>query len=193
MINSDADEHRASRIESNSSSNSINQETSKTSVDQASRSAKEQEQPQKSHEEEGKQEKLVLIQFTDLDDANYCQQYSHKFQSIDIGAKNPIIQIGNRLYSAEYQNNIGTYLLFEEETAAPAGAVNSDQQAQQHQEAKNSSASQRGVGGGPSSNEDAAHSNSSSSGSSSYSYKGKTYKRLVLNRLFVEENQKPSV
>ena len=99
--------------------------------------------------EQEEEEALVLVQFTDQDDALYCQQFSsQKFKTIDITAKNPIIQIGNRLYTGEYTNNIGTYLLFEEK---------GEQQQEQ------------------------------SSSSENFDYSGKTFKKLVLTRLFVEE------
>ncbi|RNA28975.1 general transcription factor 3C polypeptide 6 isoform X2 [Brachionus plicatilis] len=96
-------------------------------------------------EEEIEQESLVLIQFTDLDDAKYCEKFSNQFKSIEITKPNPIIQIGNRLYQGEYQNNIGTYLYFEEKK--------SQQQKTEHE------------------------------------YFGKSFKKLVLTRLFVEEKQ----
>lgn len=102
-------------------------------------------------------ETLVLLQFTDLDDANYSQQFSNKFKTINIENKTPIIQIGNRLYSGEYINNIGTYLFFEE---------------------KNPSTSE---------SENSANSNSSGS-ATEFNYSGKSFKKLVLTRLFVEEN-----
>lgn len=107
-------------------------------------------------DEEGDEEALVLLQFTDQDDANYCEQFSQKFKSISIEKKNPIIQIGNRVYSGEYVNNIGTYLFFEE-----------DKESNKSQEANNAAA-------------DSAKQN--------FNFFGKSYKRLVLTRLFVEEN-----
>jgi hypothetical protein len=96
-------------------------------------------------------ETLVVLQFTDIDDANYCQQfYQNKFKTLDISGKNPIIQIGNRLYTGEYTNNIGTYLVFEDK------------------EANNSSRSNC---------------------LENFDYTGKTYKKLVLTRLFVQEKE----
>ncbi|CAF0904558.1 unnamed protein product [Brachionus calyciflorus] len=98
-------------------------------------------------EQEIEKESLVLIQFTDLDDANYCEKFSYKFNTIEITQPNPIIQIGNRVYQGEYQNNIGTYLFFEENK----------------------------------SNDRAPQAN--------YNYSGKSFKKLVLTRLFVEERK----
>lgn len=95
--------------------------------------------------EEIEQEILVLIQFTDSDDAKYCEKFSGQFKSIEITKPNPIIQIGNRLYQGEYQNNIGTYLYFEE--------------------------------------------NKSEDQKTEYDYYGKSFKKLILTRLFVEEKQ----
>ena len=108
---------------------------------------------------------LVILQFTDLDDANYCAQFSNKFKTIDIAANSPIIQIGNRFYSGRYANNVGTYLLFEQtikkkaDAASSAAAITSD-------------------------SESAAEYNSCTT-----EYSGKTFKKLVLNRLFLEEKK----
>ena len=97
-------------------------------------------------------ESLVVLQFTDPDDANYCHKFSNKFKSLDIGGPNPVIQIGNRLYTGEYINNIGTYLLFEEESSTLQ------------------------VSNGEEIPKDP-----------NFNYTGKTFKKLVLSRLFVEE------
>lgn len=97
-------------------------------------------------------ESLVILQFTDIDDANYSQHFSNKFKTIDIEAASPIIQIGNRFYKGEYTNNIGTYMFFEQlkNTANkednPNDLVKSE-------------------------------------------YSGKSFKKLVLNRLFIEEKE----
>lgn len=96
-------------------------------------------------EKEIEEEHLVLIQFTDLDDAKYCEKFSNQFKSIEITKSNPIIQIGNRLYQGEYQNNIGTYLYFDEKKS---------------QQSK-----------------------------TEYEYYGKSFKKLILTRLFVEEKE----
>jgi hypothetical protein len=66
-------------------------------------------------EEEEKQQ--VLIQFTDADEASYCEQFISTFEFIDIETKTPILQFGDRLYSGEYVNNIGTFLYFEKTTS----------------------------------------------------------------------------
>lgn len=98
-------------------------------------------------------ETLVILQFTDIDDANYSQQFSNKFKTIDIESANPIIQIGNRFYKGEYTNNIGTYLFFEQQ-----------QQREQEHPAEDSETSKS-------------------------VYSGKSFKKLVLNRLFIEERK----
>lgn len=97
-------------------------------------------------------ETLVILQFTDIDDANYSQQFSNKFKTIDIESANPIIQIGNRFYKGEYTNNIGTYLFFEQQQREPEHLT-----------------------------EDSEASKSE--------YSGKSFKKLVLNRLFIEERK----
>lgn len=109
-------------------------------------------------------ETLVILQFTDIDDANYSQQFSNKFKTIDIESANPIIQIGNRFYKGEYTNNIGTYLFFEQK----------QQQQQRDQDLT----------------EDGQNTESQSTGcgdASKSEYSGKSFKKLVLNRLFIEE------
>ena len=115
----------------------------------------------KNVEEETKRdddETLVLVQFTDLDDAKYSEKFSSQLKSIDISSQKPIIQIGNRLYSGEYTNNLGTYLFFEEKEKSTTV-----------------------VGGGDDPN--------STTTSNEFAYSGKSFKKLVLTRLFVEENQ----
>ena len=106
---------------------------------------------------DGEDNTLVLIQFSDLDDAKYCQKFSNEFKTLEIASKNPIIQIGNRLYSGDYINNIGTYLFFEQHDKSVPDSTNSTTEKSSH----------------------------------SYNYSGKTFKKLVLNRLFVEEKTKP--
>lgn len=106
-----------------------------------------------SDEDNEPEESLVILQFTDIDDANYSQQFSNKFKTIDIEGKNPIIQIGNRFFKGEYTNNIGTYLFFEQKR--------------------------------PNTEESVETTNSSDSVKSAYS--GKSFKKLILNRLFIEE------
>jgi hypothetical protein len=97
-------------------------------------------------EETGTEEHLVILQFTDIDDANYAQQFSNKFKTIDIESKSPVIQIGSRFYKGEYTNSIGTYLFFEQQASA----------GQSPDEVKSE-------------------------------YSGKSFKKLVLSRLFIEE------
>ena len=116
--------------------------------------------------DETSEETLVILQFTDLDDANYCAQFSNKFKTIDIAAKSPIIQIGNRFYSGRYVNNVGTYLLFEQtikkkadDASATASAITTD---------SDSTAEFNNCG---------------------TEYSGKTFKKLILNRLFLEEKK----
>lgn len=110
----------------------------------------------KSNTKTEEEESLVLLQFTDLDDANYSQQFSSQLKSIDISSANPIIQIGNRLYSGEYTNNLGTYLFFEEKDKSATVA---------------------------------AAKTASTSNNSQFDYSGKSFKKLVLTRLFVEEQR----
>lgn len=98
------------------------------------------------------EESLIILQFTDIDDANYTQQFSHNFKTINIDEKNPIIQIGSRFYKGEYTNNGGTYLFFEQNKL-------------KSEEIKNSP--------------DFPHSD----------YSGKSFKKLILNRLFIEEKK----
>lgn len=110
---------------------------------------------------EDSEEHLVILQFTDIDDANYSQQFSDKFKTIDIESKNPIIQIGSRFYRGEYSNNIGTYLFFNQEkkscekSATDSGDQNSE----------------------------------SATPEVKSEYAGKSFKKLILNRLFIEEKQ----
>jgi len=92
---------------------------------------------------------LVILQFTDIDDANYAQQFSNQFKTIDIEKNSPIIQIGSRFYKGEYTNNIGTYLLFEQKTAATNDSLSPDDIKSE--------------------------------------YTGKSFKKLVLSRLFIEK------
>jgi len=116
-------------------------------------------------ESEEEEDKLVLIQFTDIDDANYCQHFSNKFKTIDIQSDSPVIQIGNRFYSGQYTNNIGTDLFFEQQ--------------QQQQELTTTTTTQSD------SNADSAEPTSDLN----YNYSGKSFKRLVLSRLFLEEKK----
>lgn len=118
------------------------------------------------NQKDEEEETLVVLQFTDPDDANYCQQFSNKFKSLDISAKSPIIQIGNRLYTGEYTNSIGTYLFFEETWTGnlppPPPTTSTNTTTSEISES------------------------SETSTNSCYNYSGKTYKKLVLSRLFVE-------
>lgn len=108
------------------------------------------------------EETLVILQFTDIDDANYCQHFSNKFKQIDIEAPSPIIQIGNRFYRGEYTNNIGTYMLFEQ--------------------LKNSTKSE-------SQKENSTSEPKTQSDLIKSEYSGKSFKKLILNRLFLEEKE----
>ena len=117
---------------------------------------------------EEEEETLVLLQFTDLDDANYSQQFSKKFKTINIENKTPIIQIGNRFYSGEYINNIGTYLFFEEERKSQPVNNNTNN----------------------TSSETSANFNNSTG--VEFNYSGKSFKKLLLTRLFVEEKENPA-
>ena len=120
-------------------------------------------------DKEEDEEQLVLIQFTDIDDANYCQHYSNKFKSIDSQSTNPIIQIGNRFYSGEYINNIGTYLFFEQSSETnPTFRV-----PQQTDTTEPNSFSI----------------DKSSESDLNFNYSGKSFKKLVLSRLFIEEKE----
>ena len=125
----------------------------------ATKESEEKDQQQqsdnsKSSTKTDEEESLVLLQFTDLDDANYSQQFSSQLKSIDISSANPIIQIGNRLYSGEYTNNLGTYLFFEEKDKSATAATKT-----------------------------------ASTNNSQFDYSGKSFKKLVLTRLFVEEQR----
>lgn len=123
---------------------------------------KDQPKEQKIDDEEA----LVLIQFTDLDDAQYCQHFSSKFKTISIEKSSPIIQIGNRFYTGEYTNNIGTYLFFKEEDKQPELITDDDAE-------------------GHHSNDNATEPKLKNNNNSTYF--GKTFKKLILNRLFIEE------
>jgi hypothetical protein len=108
-------------------------------------------------------ETLVVLQFTDPDDANYCHHFSNKFESLDIGSKNPVIKIGNRLYTGDYTNNIGTYLLFEQKSKIKENEhLNNENTSTERIESLNKT--------------------------EKFEYSGKTFKKLVLTRLFVGEN-----
>jgi hypothetical protein len=96
------------------------------------------------------EEFLVLIEFTDSNEAKYSQENSDKFKVLEIENKNPIIQIGNRLYSGEYQNNIGTYLFFNQNNSK----ISEEEEIEE-----------------------------------TTSYSGKTYKKLVLNRLYLKPKE----
>jgi activator of HSP90 ATPase len=124
-------------------------------------------------EKESEEEKFVLIQFTDIDDANYCQHFSNKFKTIDIQSDSPVFQIGNRFYSGQYTNNIGTYLFFEQQDSSTTPTS---------QETTTSAANKK---------EDTLPISDSTEVTSdlNYNYSGKSFKRLVLSRLFLEEKK----
>lgn len=105
---------------------------------------------------------LVILQFTDIDEANYCQQFSQNFKTIEIESKTPIVQIGNRFYKGEYINNIGTYLFFEQLS------LKGDKAALTQNITNNLS-------------------NTNSNIKAEYS--GKSFKKLLLSRLFIEEKE----
>lgn len=126
---------------------------------------------------EKEDDQLVLIQFTDIDDANYCQHFSQKFKSLEIQSEKPIIQIGNRFYSGEYTNNIGTYLFFEPDQEQEKLTTRPPQQpsiAKQSDKPTQPETTESTSAGDPA--------------DLSYKYSGKSFKRLVLSRLFIEEN-----
>jgi hypothetical protein len=83
--------------------------------------------------------------------------------SVDINSNNPILRIGSRLYSGQFANNIGTYLLFEEKPE------NLQDIAQDKKEINIA--------------EDAIIQNSVQN----FNFSGKTFKKLILNRLFVQQ------
>jgi hypothetical protein len=106
---------------------------------------------------------LVLIEFTDSNEAKYSQENSNKFKVLEIENKNPVIQIGNRLYSGEYQNNIGTYLFFNQNsTSEEQDALNCSQ--------TSTASSQQQL-------------------ATTSSYSGKTYKKLILNRIYIKPKE----
>lgn len=152
-------------------------------VDKSKQIKPQTEETQKEEEEET----LVLIQFTDLDDANYCEQFSNKFKSIDISNKNPIIQIGNRLYSGEYQNNIGTYLFFEENKPQNSSSNNSAHNLSEN--IVNSNQQLDSETNNTTTKSSSSSTISSQSAAINFNYFGKSYKKLVLSRLFVEEKK----
>lgn len=119
-------------------------------------------------DEEEEEEQLVLIQFTDIDDANYCQHFSVNFKSIDIQSENPIIQIGDRFYSGEYTNNIGTYLFFEQTNQSTEFQLNKSTNTLQQENIPGEAHQQSDL---------------------KFNYSGKSFKRLVLSRLFIEEKK----
>jgi hypothetical protein len=133
---------------------------------------------QTSKEEE---ETLVLIQFTDLDDAQYCQHFSNEFKTINIEKTNPIIQIGNRFYTGEYTNNIGTYLFFEE-TQSNKSSVETSNSSSISNESNHSNQEKHNLN-----KSDKEEKSFSSLSSTASSYFGKTFKKLILTRLFIEE------
>jgi len=149
-------------------------------------------------EEEKDEETLVLIQFTDLDDAQYCQHFcSSKFKTINIDKSNPIIQIGDRVYTGEYTNNIGTYLFFEENLQS----TNSNKSTlDKEDDAAAASSSSTNLNDNHSNEERKINNNNlnsksdkeeeKSSNLSSSSYFGKSFKKLILTRLFIEERPK---
>jgi general transcription factor 3C polypeptide 6 len=94
---------------------------------------------------------LILLEFTDSNEAKYSQENNNNFKVLEVESNNPVLQIGNRLYLGEYINNIGTYLFFEE------------RQDQTNSPKPDSLNSQR-IG-----------------------YKGKTFKKLLLNRIYLEK------
>lgn len=128
-----------------------------------------------------KENTLVLLEFTDIDDANYCHQFNARFKSIDIESGKPIVQIGNRFYSGEYTNNLGTYLFFEEEEG--------EQQQQQSTKSSEPPAAEGESEAAASTNGTATPAGAAAK--SEYKYTGKSFKKLVLTRLFVEEKRKP--
>ena len=111
------------------------------------------------------EEFLVLIEFTDSNEAKYSQENSNKFKVLEIENKNPIIQIGNRLYSGDYQNNIGTYLFFNQNNSIVKSS---------EEEFFNCSQSST---------------SSSTPATITTSYSGKTYKKLILNRLYIKPKE----
>jgi len=132
----------------------MNNTDNKAATKESEEKDKQQSDNSKSNTKTDEEESLVLLQFTDLDDANYSQQFSSQLKSIDISSANPIIQIGNRLYSGEYTNNLGTYLFFEEKDKSATVAAKT-----------------------------------ASTNNSQFDYSGKSFKKLVLTRLFVEEQR----
>jgi len=100
------------------------------------------------------QEFLVLLEFSDANEANYCKQFDNEFETLEIETSNPILKIGNRLYSGQYQNNIGTYLFF------------NNQQ-----------------------NNSEETSNNPTTTESSFQYYGKSYKKLLLTRLYIKPKE----
>ena len=102
------------------------------------------------------QEFLVLLEFSDANEANYCKQFDNEFETLEIETSNPILKIGNRLYSGQYQNNVGTYMFFT------------------HQQ-KNS--------------DDTAPESSAENPKGSFQFYGKSYKKLLLNRLYVKPKE----
>jgi len=124
-------------------------------------------------EEEEEEETFVLLEFTDLDDANYCQEFNSKFKTLQISSKNPIIQIGNRFYSGQYTNSIGTYLFFDEKKLSPS--FPSSQSSEQHNKESTPS-------------ETANQTSSAANSNQNFAYFGKSFKKLLLTRLFLEKN-----
>ena len=143
------------------------------------------------------QEALVLLQFTDLDDAQYCQHFSNKFKTINIDQSSPIIQIGTRFYTGEYTNNIGTYLFFEETNQHKDNAANSDTKAatsstDHHSNTNNTTTTNNNNNKSSiASNSISEESDSDKAASNNSSaYYGKSFKKLILTRLFIEEKKK---
>ena len=139
-------------------------------------------------EGDNEEETLVLIQFTDFDDAQYCQHFSNQFKTINIEKSNPIIQIGSRFYTGEYTNNIGTYLFFEEtqtnnSTDEKISSTNLNDSNHSNQEKQINNNNNNNFNSNKSDKEE----NNFNLSSASSSYFGKSFKKLILTRLFIEE------
>ena len=144
------------------------------------------ETPEKDHplksQEKKHDESLVLIQFTDLDDAQYCQHFSNKFKTINIEKSSPIIQIGSRFYKGEYTNNIGTYLFFEETQTSQSSST-----ADSNKPSSGKSANSASNLHSNENNNNNLNNSTSINDNSNSTYFGKSYKKLILTRLFIEE------
>jgi len=75
-------------------------------------------------DEDNDEECLVLVELSGIIDNDFLHTCDGKCKILGMETKNPVLQLGHYVFKGEYEDTLGTAVLFEE--VAPEASTNSD-------------------------------------------------------------------